>query len=429
MLKGIPLPATALLEARYGKIGSDNDRCDVALLHAIDRNVSDFLVTQDNGIHRRARVAGLADRVFRVQDAVEWLRNTYNPKEVALPYLVERRCYELDPDDPIFGTLREDYPDFDGWFKKHQMRFCWALEVGGVTAGILIRKEHEPRSETDALLPGEKILKIATFKVAKQYRGEKFGEHLLKQVLWYAQRNGYDLTYVTAFVESQAVLVDLLSQFGFRQTGVKAASGEAILEKQLGRGPVIDVGLDILGLDVQHYPRFVEDSRADVYCIPIQPRWYSVLFPENEAQQGLPFAGKNRAPGNTIRKVYLCRTPTKNIKPGSILLFYVSGNEMSSRAVRTVGIVERMQETSEPDALLRLTGRRSVYSEKDQIEMTQRSGPVKVVDFLLVGHLEKPIALPDLLATEVLAAAPQSIVKLGASKARGLDLHRRLGFW
>ncbi len=42
-------------------------------------------------------------------------------------------------------------------------------------------------------------MKICTFKVKDEFRGEKYGELLLKQVLWYAQANEYDLTYITAF--------------------------------------------------------------------------------------------------------------------------------------------------------------------------------------------------------------------------------------
>ena len=429
MLKGIPLPPEATLVRRYGSIASDNDRCDVALLHAVDRNVADFLVTQDNGIHRRAQLAGLEDRVFRVQDAVEWLRRTYDPKAVALPYLVDRRCYELNPEDPIFVTLREDYPDFDTWFRKVQHRPCWVLEVAGETAGILIRKDEEPRAESDATLSGDKILKIATFKVSEKFRGEKFGEHLLKQVLWYAQRNRYDLIYVTAFPSTQAVLIDLLTHFGFRHTSDRA-NGEAILEKQLGTGPLTEVGLDVIGLDVKYYPRFVADERVDAYCIPIQPRWYRVLYPENEVQPELPFeGGVDRTPGNTIRKVYLCRTQTKVILPGSILLFYVSGDAPGSGQVRTVGIVERMQEASDAGALLRLTGRRSVYSDVDQVLMAADvDRPVKVIDFLLVGHLDRPMILRDLIANEILSAAPQSIVRLKPGALEALSLHARLGF-
>jgi hypothetical protein len=40
---------------------------------------------------------------------------------------------------------------------------------------------------------------ICTFKVRNEFQGEKFRELILKQVLWFAQRNKRDLIYVTAF--------------------------------------------------------------------------------------------------------------------------------------------------------------------------------------------------------------------------------------
>ena len=58
-----------------------------------------------------------------------------------------------------------------------------------------------------------------------------FGELLLKQVLWFAQRNKYDLTYLTAFPK-QAFLIDLLSYYGFKET-IKLPNGETVLEKPI----------------------------------------------------------------------------------------------------------------------------------------------------------------------------------------------------
>ena len=68
-----------------------NDAVDVALLHALDIGAVDFLVSQDQGIHGRARrsTPPLADRVLTVVDAVAWLRTTFEPKEVRLPLVEE----------------------------------------------------------------------------------------------------------------------------------------------------------------------------------------------------------------------------------------------------------------------------------------------------------------------------------------------------
>ena len=88
--------------------------------------------------------------------------------------------------------------------------------VGGEMAGIVIRKD-ETRQQAGIHSQGDKVLKLCTFKMASQYRGEKFGEHLLKQSLWFAQANHYDVVYLTAFADKED-LISLLQSYGLSQT-------------------------------------------------------------------------------------------------------------------------------------------------------------------------------------------------------------------
>ena len=53
----------AQLDAEFGPIKSDNDFCDCELLAALADVVADFLVTEDNDLHSRARAHGLDDKV------------------------------------------------------------------------------------------------------------------------------------------------------------------------------------------------------------------------------------------------------------------------------------------------------------------------------------------------------------------------------
>lgn len=430
-ISGVPTAADNVLEGRFGSIANEHDRVDVQLLNALDRNVVDFLVTEDLGIHQRARRAGLQNRVLRVREALDWLIGTFEPAPVALQYIVERKCYQLDRADPIFDTLRQGYPTFDEWIDRNPQRPCWCLEVGGEIAGIVIRKDNEPRADTDATLQGNKILKVSTFKVKEEYRGEKFGEHLLKQTLWYAQRNHYDLVYLTAFKEQQEVLVDLLLQYGFKATGSKQSTGETIYEKILCHGSAQALSSLPLNDDCAQYPCFREDDRVQILCVPIQPRWYEVLFPENAPQpsllSGAHQADAERTPGNTIRKVYLCRAQIRNVNPGDVLLFYLSGKEIGSGHVRTIGIVEGYRQMGNPENLLRATGRRSVYSADQQLAMLKESS-VKVLDFLVIGHLKDPIPLALLNAIGAVKGAPQSIRTVAKAAYDRLHIHENLGY-
>jgi hypothetical protein len=85
--------------------------------------------------------------------------------------------------------------------KEH--RKCWVVDVAGTLAGVVIRKEETRPEASVVKSPGQRILKLCTFIMGAQYRGEKFGEQLLKQCLWFAQTNCYDIVYVTAFPEQR----------------------------------------------------------------------------------------------------------------------------------------------------------------------------------------------------------------------------------
>jgi predicted GNAT family N-acyltransferase len=111
-------------------------------------------------------------------------------------------------------------------------RQCWAVTVDDELAGLVVRKdESHAEACTRHIVP--KILKICTFKVKLKFRGEKLGELLLKQILWFAFKNSYDLVYLTTFSD-QIFLIQILEYFGFQKTGVNSFQ-EEIYEKPLLR--------------------------------------------------------------------------------------------------------------------------------------------------------------------------------------------------
>jgi ribosomal protein S18 acetylase RimI-like enzyme len=412
---------------RFGDIRNPNDRCDVLMLDTLDLNVVDFLVTEDIGVHKRAERAALRDRVFTVREALAWIQRTFEPREFRLPYVVSRKAYQIPTTDPIFASLREGYPDFDRWFTKcvREHRDCWAVEIEGQLAGLVI---YKPETHADAHTrhPGPRILKVCTFKMKPEHRGEKFGEQLLKTILWYAQGNGYDMVYLTAHPD-QEVLIALLQTFGFEITQTQP-NGELVIEKTLvpNERPV-PIGSSALETDMRAYPRFYEGEGVGKYVIPIQPAFHRMLFPEideafsfslfpEEQFLGGSTAQSDRTPGNTIRKVYVCRSPTRTLGPGDLLLFYLSKSEelVRSQTVTTVGVIEQTQYAVSTMELLRLVGRRSVYTRED-LEAWHASDdhPVLVIDFLLNGHFRPPVELATLLANGAFTnRPPQSIKRL-----------------
>jgi hypothetical protein len=184
------------------------------------------------------------------------------------------------------------------------------------------------------------------------------------------------MLYVTAF-PSKDELIQLLAAYGFTVTG-RQDNGELVMEKALKKGAFASRRCD-------RYPgprpRFYDGVRAAKYCVPIQGAYHEKLFPEISFRPQLPLfaAGgiarectatlhQERTPGNTIRKVYLCRAQAKGLKPGDILLFYLSRDRRLAalQSLTTVGIVEQCRESLSADELMVMTARRSVFSAAER---------------------------------------------------------------
>ncbi|WP_371369728.1 GNAT family N-acetyltransferase [Pseudomonas sp. QL9] len=429
------------LGEEFGSIRKPNDVVDVTLLHALHIGAADFLVTQDRGLHDRARKhsSELGRRVLLIADAVELLQTTFEPKESPVRFVEEVAAHTIPLTDTIFDSLREDYAPFDQWWKEkcvREHRPCWIVADYNSKdiAGLIVRKD-ETSDNTDALTPAEKILKICTFKVRPESRGFKLGELLLKKVFWFAQKNKYDLVYVTTY-KTQTSLIDLLEYYGFQHTGTKP-DGELIYEKtfstkRLDRQP----GQSLFTTARINYPRFVTDSKVRAFGIPIKEEYHDTLYPDLKFRpqadlfESAGMTGGPQRPGNTIRKVYLCRAKSNLGEPGSILFFYKGKSKHDpSQVIAAVGILEEIASASSTKQLMTLAGGRSVYSESE-IESwgATEEDPIKVINYLLVGYIEPPVGISELKEMSIFGAhPPQSIFEI-KTNLRNLVIRANLGF-
>lgn len=436
-LRRAKLPSANKLETVFGPIKNENDAIDVELLFSLRRNVVDFLVTEDKGLTRRGYNVDLGRRIFNISEAETFVRNTFEPHPISLPSIVEQGVYQLDETDPIFASIRQDYPGFDAWFQKciRDHRLCWTVSLNGKLGAILIfKQENQTEAGLDNL--GDKVFKICTLKVGDNARGEKFGEQLLKQCLWYAQRNVFELVYLTVFPKQQALIL-MIGRLGFEETKT-LSDGQIVFEKVMKPGDLGDQrAIAPLAVHRKHYPRFLDHHMIRKFCVPIRPKWHERLFPELQGVEasslpnGAISQGQSGRPGNTIRKVYICRARTGSLRAGDILLFYkTKGFETNlSQMITTVGIVERVRVTKDLRELLRLTGKRSVFSDTELRQMIdERDTPVVVIDFLLAGHLKEAVPLSRAERLGVLRAWPQTIGRVPDKGYRKLRKEVLLGW-
>jgi GNAT superfamily N-acetyltransferase len=235
----------------HPKAGSHN-AVDLLLLSAVDADAIDYLITEDDGIHRRARRCSLRDRVLTVSEALATVRALFPTVPFPPPRVSPVLAHSLR-EDPIFDSLRLDYRGFDEWLRKckREQRPAWVVEVDDRYAGICIVKEEAFPSHG----PSGKTLKICTFKVSESYRGFRYGELLLKAVFAYGIQNGFLKMFVEVFPKHYG-LVDLFTDFGFEDVG-ESKSNERVLLKMLRPSVANASNLSPLEFNIKYGPHAI----------------------------------------------------------------------------------------------------------------------------------------------------------------------------
>ena len=345
-----------------------NDWVDHHLLAAVEGDAVHILVTEDIALQRKAKVLGLGERVVGISDAIAAIR-AISPRSSDVNLLPRQTlAHTLDANDPLFNSLREDYhPHFDKWLQKCKIehRTCWRIDVDGALAALTIVKEETPPE----FGPGGKTLKISLFKVSEDHPGMRYGELLLKSVFDYCAVNDYDAAYVTMFPKHENI-ANFFYNFGFTDTGEKTDLCETVLEKRLKLQDAAAVSdLSLLEYHIRFGPHCYR-TEAPRFIVPIEPRFYNVLFPEADEQMQLDNVGIMSPAGNGIQKAYLSGSNIRSIDAGSILYFYRSRDR---QRLGVIGVAEGFMASSDPEKIAAYVGKRTVYSQRQIRELTDYS--------------------------------------------------------
>ena len=412
-----PPPLTVRVrEAANWPVEGSNSWIDAHIIAALDQSAADYLVTNDEGIHRICRKLQLEARCLKLDAALDLLLSERIIVPVAPPAIVPIIAYELDARDPIFDGLRADYTPFDEWLEKckREHRNAWIIKRPGESgyAGVCI-VNREDRGWDGAVNP---TLKICTFKIADGAKGAKLGELLLRAIFTFAHENSFKTLFVEVYPKHGALL-HLMRQFGFEETESKHDSGELVLRKRLAPTALEDEQMKAHDYAKMFGPYSVKWEGSVVFIIPIEPRFHELLFPEME-QQGSLLAGQDSF-GNTLIKAYLCRAQTRSIQPGDIVLFYRSGDQ---QAITTLGVVEETLATDNADKMANFLRSRTVYLKKDILTICS-SAEALGITFRHAPILKRHIPLSELISNQLLSKAPQSISKLPSRTSSWLKAH------
>lgn len=389
-----------------------NDLVDNNLLYAVYKNCVSYLITYDVKLRKKSQKINISDRVLSIEDAI----NLFKPleeKEIIMPAFINYEyLYNIDIEDVFFDSLKKDYKEFENWYKKKscegKMAYITRYSNNNVSSFLMLKVENEDEDYSRFKEPFNKSvrLKISTFKVANT--GNKIGESYIKIIINEALKNKVNEIYVTVF-EKQNALISLFSEYGFNQKTTQITEkSDGSFEKEL---VLVKKMNDIT------YPNFNWNNK-NTFIVPIRQKYHEMLFPESETLTQLSFGdiqGINTY-ANSIKKAYVCKAQTKQIKHGDVLLFYASETK---RCITTIGIVDNVfNNFATAEDLYNMARKRTVYS-LDEIKSNFSSNS-KLILFKYYRTLEKSITYTCLKEYKLLKNAPISIVKVDTNLAKNI---------
>jgi predicted nucleic acid-binding protein len=408
-------PAVAGLRQRDG---SENDERDTSLLAEVASERVDLLLTEDRGIHRKATLLGIADRVDTIDTFLERV-TAEHPELVDYEVLSVRTEYfgNVDVADPFFDSFREEYPGFDKWFqsKADEVAYLCTAEESRVIAFLYVKPEgrDEDYSDIMPIFHPARRLKIGTFKV--RLNGYKLGERFLKIAFDNALSHAVDEVYVTLFrkTDEQERLVRLLEEWGFALHGRKttAAGTEEVYVRDFR--PRVDLE------DPRRTYPFVS-RRARKFIVPIRPEYHTELLPDSILTTESPANYvENRPNRNAISKIYISRSIERGLGRGDVIVFYRTksgGAGHHTSVATTLGVVQDVVTGIRDRAtFVRLCRKRSVFSD-DELAKQWDWDPIHhpfVVNFLYLQSFPTPRPnLRKLKEEGILSDAPRGFQRL-----------------
>jgi len=329
------------ISEKYDK--NENDRNDTLLLNEVYIGTVDYLITEDKNIHKKAYELGISNKVFTVEQFIEKL-TTEHHELLDYKVLSVQKSYfgKEDLNDSFFNTFKEDYPEFEKWFreKSNEPIYVSKNEKGEILAFLYIKVEdrNENYSDIKPVFQPKKRLKIGTFKVA--LNGFKLGERFLKIIFDNALKQKAEEIYVTIFEKryEQKRLINFLKDWGFIEWGSKKSTGEIVMIRNFSKSFNIDN-------PKLTYPFISLNEANKIFIVSIWPEYHTELFPDSILRTESPDNFKENKPHrNAISKIYISRSIERNIKKGDILLFYRTKEKDKtanySAVITTIGIIE-----------------------------------------------------------------------------------------
>ncbi|MBN9619394.1 MAG: hypothetical protein J0H43_06630 [Actinobacteria bacterium] len=403
-----PVAENATVRAQFPSTLSGNDRADLEVLSTFATGRATWLVSQDRQLRQRAGRAGLTN-VLSLDDAIALFGALRDPYALRLPTARVVEAYTIDQSAAIFDSLKRDYPGFNAWWTSKvvpEQRDVIVIGDAQAPEGLVVLKVETDQPHG---LP-QPVLKLCTFKIGDEFRGDKRGELLLKAAVMHARDHGQPAVYLEVLPD-KADLLDWLSRFGFVPVpGATAPNDQLVLRKLLDPQPDSQP-LSSLEHAIAYGPGSSRLARA--HAIPIRDHWHRRLLPEAEplSEPGLFDIGYGaEGCGNAILKAYLCNAPTRQITPGDGVVFIRTNDPPS--IITSVGVVEQTLVSRSVDEIAAFVGTRTVYSRREIAELCSKPREVLAILFRFDRALTNPIPVDEMVAAGHLNGTVQSSTQI-----------------
>ncbi len=413
-----------------GNEHKDNDRVDNSLIYSVYKNATDILITEDKGILLKAQNLNIKDKVLNISEAI-----LYFSKFIPLQDQTLLSCFKkdngwnIDLNDSIFDTLKNEYPDFADWWQRSvckTMRDVYVYysenshDKGKIKAILVLKEEDKELLDSEPQIILEDVLKICLFKVDESTRGLKLGERLLKMAFEYAKLKNKTKLYLTHFTTGQNdKLISLIETYGFYFL-TKKKNNEDVFYKEIkpSISPIIKTLENVKDNNQKYFPSFYDNLLVSKYIIPIKPAFFERLFPDMQKKEDSQYSQlsldlnikkdtKYTSEGFSIQKAYICNTNVASMKENDIVLFYRTNDYQS---ILTLGTIEKVYyNINDADEIYKLIKRRTVYTINEIKEKCGRSKAPVVILFKHNLNFNNEVKYDTLLSQEIIKGSIQTI--------------------
>jgi len=348
-----------------------NDFIDTSIIKEVYNNRVNYLITEDRGIHHKARILGVSEKVFKIDDFLE-KSITENPSLKDYEVLSVKKEFfgNINLSDEFFNSFKEDYSEFKEWFNSKSDKESYVCITDDIVRAFLylkVEKKNEPYSDISPPFESKKRLKIGTLKVTST--GYKLGERFLKIVFDHAILYKVEEIYVTIFDkrEEQRRLIYLLQDWGFKEWGIKKTKNgdEKVLVRTFGKTLPVNV------INPKETFPFVS-RKTRKYIIKIEPEYHTELFPDSiNTRENKDNYVDNEPYRNRIGKVYISHNKERHLKKGDVVIIYRIGEispKRFSSTVTSICIVDKVFDKIESfDEFFHICNRRT-FITKDELK-------------------------------------------------------------